>query len=235
MYKQKQWKAKVFAAVLAVAMLAMSACAVPENKTAPADRGQEAAVAISTPLLDAPAVSAAEPSVPEAAEDPLAGIVIGLDPGHQAMQNSEPEPVSPGSSESKPKVSSGTQGVRSGVEEHAVNLNVALALRDMLRDEGAAVVMTRTKADADISNKERAQLFNENKVDLALRIHCNGIDDESVRGAFMLIPKNNPFEADCKRAAQLVIDNYVKETGFKNCQLKFEATRPALTGVRGLL
>ena len=49
--------------------------------------------------------------------------MIGLDPGHQLHQDSGLEPVAPGSSDIKMKVSSGTQGVKSRVEEQAVNLN----------------------------------------------------------------------------------------------------------------
>ena len=72
-------------------------------------------------------------------DKPLNGIVIGLDPGHQAHSNKEKEPQSPGSDVMKKKVSSGTRGVKSRVEEHAVNLAVGLLLRGMLEDAGATV------------------------------------------------------------------------------------------------
>lgn len=172
--------------------------------------------AAATPAMTAsPSPSATESPEPSKESGPLDGVVIGLDPGHQARGNSDPEPVAPGSSETKPKVSSGTAGVASGIDEHAVNLNVGLKLRDMLEEAGATVVMTRTTADVDISNAERARLFNDKEVDLAIRIHCNGIDDSSVHGAFMLIPEDNPFEADCELAAKLIIKNYTETTGIK--------------------
>lgn len=141
--------------------------------------------------------------------------MIGIDPGHQAHQNSDPEPIAPGSEETKMKVSSGTSGVASGVEEHVVNLNVGLKLRDMLEDAGAEVVMTRTSADVDISNIERAAVFNEAGVDLGIRLHCDGVDDESVRGAFMLIPEDNPYEEQIRRAAEIIIEEYTDTTGLK--------------------
>ena len=146
-------------------------------------------------------------------EKPLAGLVIGVDPGHQAHSNSDLEPVAPGSSEMKAKVSSGTYGRFSDVREHEVNLKVGLLLRDLLKDAGATVVMTRTTADVDISNAERAELFNKKKVDLGIRIHCNGSDDPSVAGAFMLVPTKNPYKDDCVAAAKLVLEAYGKATG----------------------
>lgn len=146
-------------------------------------------------------------------DKPLSGIIIGVDPGHQLHSNSDTEPVAPGSSDMKAKVSSGTQGRFTRVPEHEVNLKVGLLLRDLLKEAGATVVMTRTTADVDISNAERAQLFNKKKVDLGLRIHCNGSDDPSVAGAFMLVPKENPFKDECVAAAKLVLEEYGKATG----------------------
>lgn len=143
----------------------------------------------------------------------LHGLIIGIDPGHQAHSNSELEPVAPGSSEQKKKVSSGTSGTISGVREHEVNLAVGLLLSDLLEAEGATVIMTRETADVDISNAERAQIFNAYQVDLGLRIHCNGSEDESVQGAFMLVPTENPFQEDCIRAAETILSAYGAVTG----------------------
>lgn len=144
---------------------------------------------------------------------PLFGIVIGVDPGHQKKSNSEQEPVSPGSSQTKSKVSSGTYGRFTGTPEHEVVLNVGLYLQEMLKSAGATVIMTRETADVNISNIQRAQLFNENKVALGVRLHCNGSNDPKVDGAFMLIPKSHPYKSDCELAAKLVLDSYGKVTG----------------------
>jgi N-acetylmuramoyl-L-alanine amidase len=146
---------------------------------------------------------------------PLAGIVIGLDPGHQLHSNSDLEPASPGSQDMKKKVSSGTQGVQSRVPEHEVNLAVGLLLRDLLEQAGATVYITRTTADVDISNIERAQFFNDHMVDLGVRLHCNGTEDSSVTGAFMLVPSSEdyPFYEENIRAAQLILEAYGDATG----------------------
>lgn len=116
----------------------------------------------------------------------------------------------------KAKVSSGTEGVVTHVPEYQVNLDVGLLLRDILEDMGARVVMTRTANDVDISNIERAQLFNREKTDLAIRLHCDGKDDASVHGAFMLVPTKNPFLDDCIAAAEIILLEYCKETGAKS-------------------
>ncbi len=147
---------------------------------------------------------------------PLSGVVIGIDPGHQAHSNSGLEPVAPGSGEMKKKVSSGTQGQWTRVCEYEVNLNVGLMLKTMLEREGATVIMTRETNDVDISNAERAKLFNAAKTDYAVRLHCNGSENQNKRGAFMLIPKSNPYLSDCKRAAGLLLDEFCKSTGAPN-------------------
>lgn len=153
---------------------------------------------------------------------PLAGITIGLDPGHQGKGNNEHEPVGPGSSQTKPKVSSGTQGVATGVPEHVVNLAVGLKLRDLLQAQGATVVMTRESPDVNISNAERAQLFNNSGVDLAVRLHCDGETDQSRHGAFVLIPSGpyaETISASSREAGQCVLDAFVAATGAKSLGL----------------
>lgn len=152
----------------------------------------------------------------EVCQYPLAGYVIGLDPGHQSKANSSLEAVAPGSSTMKKKVSSGTQGRWSGVPEYKINLSVGLLLRDLLEEQGAIVVMTRETNDVNISNRERAEFFNENETDYALRLHCNGTDDASEHGAFMLVPTENSYLDQCNTAAELLLAAYCEETGAKN-------------------
>lgn len=165
-----------------------------------------------------PALSPAASPTPAATKkpkQPLSGLIIGVDPGHQAHADREQEPVAPGSSATKNKVSSGTRGVKTGVYEYEVNLAVGLLLRDMLEEAGATVVITHTEADVNISNIERARFFNDNKVNLGVRLHCNGSEDKSVRGAFMLVPKSKdyPYYDDCVLAAKAILKAYGEATG----------------------
>lgn len=170
-------------------------------------------------LKPTPEPTVAPTPVPE--EKPLSGYIIGIDPGHQRHSNHDKELNAPGSDVMKNKVSAGTEGTYTHTPEYQVNLDVGLLLRDMLEEAGATVVMTRTSNDVDISNIERAQLFNANKTDYALRLHCNDSDNPDVRGAFMLVPEKNPYKDECVRAAQLLIDAYCGETGAKNLGLRY--------------
>ncbi len=106
-----------------------------------------------------------------------------IDAGHQAQtQNTELEPVGPGSSEMKSKVSSGTAGTVTGTPEYQVTLDVSLKLQAILEERGYSVRMVRTANEVDISNSERAALANDNKADVFVRIHCDGSEDPSGAG-----------------------------------------------------
>ena len=155
----------------------------------------------------------AAPDAEPAGELRLSGVSIGVDPGHQAHANSSKEPVAPGSSEKKAKVASGTQGVSTGIPEYVTNLEVSLKLRDALTALGATVYMTRETHDVDISNMERAIMFNELNVDLALRIHCNGAENRSVHGAGTYARKTGEKQEESERAATLILDALCEATG----------------------
>lgn len=133
-------------------------------------------------------IKAIVPVPPAPSGKPLSGKIIGLDPGHQAHANYDPEPVSPGSKETKAKVSSGTQGRFTHVPEYEVNLGVALKLKAKLEALGATVIMTRETNDVNISNAERAVMMNDANVDCWLRIHANGNDNPNVCGMETLVP-----------------------------------------------
>ena len=69
--------------------------------------------------------------------------IIVIDAGHQIKGNAGKEPIGPGADVTQAKVSSGTSGVFSGVEEYELNLRVALALRDELLARGYSAKQTR--------------------------------------------------------------------------------------------
>jgi len=158
-------------------------------------------------------------STPSTAD--YSGYLVVLDPGHQAKADSGQEPIGPGSTVTKDKVSSGTRSVNTGSPESELVLKVALKLRDVLQANGIQVVMTRTAQDVWISNAERAQIANAAGADLFVRIHADGATDSSIHGILMLYPATiggwtDDIASESKRAAQLALDRLVAATGATN-------------------
>ncbi len=120
------------------------------------------------------------------AENEYKDFIVCIDPGHQIKQNIDQEPIGPGATKTKPKVSSGTKGKIAG-KEHSVVLDIGLRLHDILVQKGVIVVMTRVTPNVDISNSQRADLANRCKANLFIRLHC---DAGSEHNCFTLYPAN---------------------------------------------
>jgi N-acetylmuramoyl-L-alanine amidase len=124
------------------------------------------------------------PSSTSAADPP----VVVIDPGHQAKGDHSLEPIGPGSTTKKDKVSDGTAGVTTGVPESRLVLAVSLKLKESLESHGIRVVMTRTSQEVNVSNIERAQIGNRAKADLVVRVHADGSTTSSTTGIHVLYP-----------------------------------------------
>ena len=66
-----------------------------------------------------------------------------------------------------------------GEREEWINLRVATILAGMLKEQGAKVIMTRTK-DIQVPLEERAKMAVKNNADAFISIHHNGVTDTSV-------------------------------------------------------
>lgn len=58
----------------------------------------------------------------------------------------------------------------------------------MLEEKGITVKLTRSSDNVDISNRERAELANNSKADLHVRIHADGSENASIKGFSVLTP-----------------------------------------------
>jgi N-acetylmuramoyl-L-alanine amidase len=147
--------------------------------------------------------------------------VVVIDPGHQAHADSGLEPVGPGSSTKKAKVSSGTAGVVTGIPESKLVLTIGLKLRDALKAHGIKVVMTRTSQDVDLSNIARAQIANAAHANLFVRIHADGTTGSSTSGIHVLYPATikgwtDDIATASKKAASIAQRDLIAATGAKD-------------------
>ncbi len=85
---------------------------------------------------------------------PLSGVKICVDPGHPSENGA------------------GCTG-RNGTKEYKVNWIVGQRLKQLLTEAGATVVLTKTSEGQTVTNRRRAEIANEAKVDLAVRLHCD--------------------------------------------------------------
>ena len=115
--------------------------------------------------------------------------IIVIDPGHQAKGDSSKEPIGPGASETKAKVTTGATGNYTKQKESELTLKVAQALEKQLKQEGYTVIMTRTTNNINISNSERASIANNAKADAFIRIHADSYDDSNVNRNINIMPK----------------------------------------------
>ncbi len=160
-------------------------------------------------------ITAEQVPIPDIDEDKL---LVVIDAGHQSIENNDIEPLGPGSTTMKKKVSCGTKGSVSDWWEYELNLVVALKLKEELTARGYQVVMIRETHDINISNSERAKVANNLNADAFVRIHANDSENPEKEGAFTICQtSNNPYAAEMytesRRLADCILDAFALSTG----------------------
>jgi len=131
-------------------------------------------VPASEPSVSGPASASASPS---AAALPLAGKVVGIDPGHNGGNFTDPGYINQLIWNGREQETCDTAGTETagGYTEALFNFHVASRLRDSLVAAGATVVMTRkTNNGVGPCVNHRAQIINAAHADVAIDIHADG-------------------------------------------------------------
>ncbi|MCR5429324.1 MAG: N-acetylmuramoyl-L-alanine amidase [Lachnospiraceae bacterium] len=146
---------------------------------------------------------------------------VVIDAAHQSTNVSEKEPIGPGATQTKVKVTSGAEGTATDTPEYKMTLEVSLMLRDELVKRGYGVYMIRETNDVSISDAERARLANING-EIVLHIHGNADENEGIKGIMAFCPSDdNEFVSKqlaekCKTLCRDILSEMEAETGAKN-------------------
>ncbi|MGI6118955.1 MAG: N-acetylmuramoyl-L-alanine amidase [Bilifractor sp.] len=149
--------------------------------------------------------------------------VIEIDPGHQERANLGREPIGPGSSQTKYKVTGGARGDYTKNMEYQINLDISRKLRAVLESRGYEVHLTRESNQVNISNIERAQKAARDHADIFIRIHCNSVSSHTANGVLCCGPAdNNPYLSgkiirESQRLTRILQKYQCAATGQKKC------------------
>jgi N-acetylmuramoyl-L-alanine amidase len=151
----------------------------PGTKAAPSTAGVASSADSTSPIDSAgPTDSAGAAAVSRPL--PLAGKVVVLDPGHNGGNASHAAEIAKlvpmGSGQSKACDTTGTDA-DDGYSEHQFNFSVALAVQQLLEQDGVKVILTRTD-DTGVGPcvNQRADIGNDAHADAAVSIHGDGFD-----------------------------------------------------------
>ena len=146
-----------------------------------------AAVAV---LLAAALAASSGRAAAAASAKPLAGIIVGIDPGHNGRNADDPSFIDHLIWNGRERETCDTAGTETdgGYTEARFNFKVATYLRADLQRDGARVVMTRTSnTGVGPCVTTRAQIINRAHADVAIDIHADG-GPASGRGFTVLEP-----------------------------------------------
>ena len=130
-----------------------------------------------------------------AADGPLKGIRVCIDPGHQELE------VFGGRVHEYPGSDKLVSGGNSTMGQGAVTLRkesvgvleISYRLCRILRELGAEVTMTRWAEEVSVTNMERAEYANAQGADYFLRIHLNVSDRGNNNAVYAYGPSHSPY------------------------------------------
>ena len=172
----------------AAAALAVTGCAAAGSSGSAASAGSP-----TSPTSAAARQPSATPSptpAPSVSAPPLAGKVVGIDPGHNGGNFTDPDAIAQQIWNGAEWEACDTTGTTTdgGYTEAQFNFNVAKYLRADLRRDGARVIMTRTSnTGVGPCVNRRAEVINDAHADVAVDIHADGAA-ASGRGFTILEP-----------------------------------------------
>jgi N-acetylmuramoyl-L-alanine amidase len=130
-----------------------------------------------TPAGGAPATPSAGAGPRSAAGLPLAGRIVGIDPGHNGLNGTDPAYLGRQVWNGRAWEDCDTTGTQTdaGYTEARFNFRVASFLRADLTHDGARVVMTRTSNDGvGPCVNSRSSIINDSHANVAVDIHADG-------------------------------------------------------------
>jgi N-acetylmuramoyl-L-alanine amidase len=188
--------------LVAAVLTAVAACGCAAT-TPPAAGPERPAGAASHPATASPSPS------PSPSALPLAGRVVGIDPGHNGGNFSDPSFIDQQVWNGREYEDCDTTGTEAadGFTEASFNFDVATDLKADLIALGATVVMTRDSNDGvGPCVTTRAQIINDAHADVALDIHADG-GPVTGRGFTVLEPvADGPNDAVIAASQQLGAD-----------------------------
>jgi N-acetylmuramoyl-L-alanine amidase len=156
---------------------------------------------------------------PASAAGPLAGKVVGIDPGHNGRNWSDPSYINHRVWNGREYESCDTTGTETngGYTEPAFTYSVARYLAADLQAKGAKVVWTRTSnSGVGPCVDRRAKLLNAGHANVSIDIHGDG-GPSSGRGFAILEPvadgPNNKVIASSAQFGSMVRSSFLKMTG----------------------
>jgi N-acetylmuramoyl-L-alanine amidase len=146
---------------------------------------------------------------------PLAGKIVGIDPGHNGLNWTDTQYIDQPIWNGREYEACDTTGTETdgGYTEAQYNFNVATYLRQDLEAEGAQVVMTRTNnSGVGPCVTTRAAIINDAHADVAVDIHADG-GPPGGRGFAVLEPvadgPNNDVISTSEQFASIMRDDFL--------------------------